>query len=440
MAEVVPHQDTQLTLAVAYFCRRVKLFASEPCAIAQTFLLLFIRSCFGQYPETPGPMKNLILVATIAVVFLISSCSTQKAGLEKQPPSDFVVIGYVPGFRGVIDETTIDAKMLTHINYAFVNVRDSMAWLENLSSDTVNFRKLNTLKRINPDLKIMFSVGGWGWSNFFSDAVLTESSRQKFARTNAAIVEDYDLDGVDIDWEYPGMRGEDNVFRLEDKENFTLMFKALREELDVLSRRTGKKYFLTTAIPCFTNFIDMTEMGKAQHYLDYINLMAYDFYVAGDTAGHHSNLYASENYNKEQSGDRAFREYTRAGVPAQKLVLGIPFYGRSWYMNTSDHHGINRGVQSLARGGGYTYVKDSIATRVGFVRHWDDKAKAPYLFNEVTRQLVTYDDEESVKLKCAYVRDHKMAGVMFWQYASDPKKYLLTAIHETRQDKELTTK
>lgn len=383
-------------------------------------------------------MKGFIGLATM--VLLALSCASPKMVVTEKSPSDFVVIGYVPGFRGIIDESTIDATMLTHINYAFVNVRDSMAWLENIATDTVNFRNLNKLKKINPDLKIMFSVGGWGWSDFFSDAVLTESARRKFARTNAAIVHAYDLDGVDIDWEYPGMRGEDNVFRAEDKENFTLMFKALREELDVLSKKTGKKYFLTTAIPCFTRFIEMTEMGKAQQYLDYINLMAYDFYVAGDTAGHHSNLYPSENYDKEQSGDRAFREYTRAGVPAEKLVLGIPFYGRSWYMNTTEHHGINRGVQALARGGGYTFIKDSIATRPGFVRHWDEKAKAPYLFNETTRQLVTYDDEESVTLKCQYVRDHKMAGVMFWQYASDPKKYLLTAIHETKQTKTETTK
>lgn len=378
-------------------------------------------------------MRELFSTLLLAVSFcMLSSCAGSREQRTENGDGEFVVIGYVPGFRGVIDETTIDADKLTHINYAFVNVKDSMAWLTNIETDTVNFRKLNDLKKVNPSLKILISLGGWSWSENFSDAVLTESSRRKFARSNAAIVEQNDLDGVDIDWEYPGMRGQDNVFRAEDKENFTLMFKALREELDVLGAKTGKTYLLTTAIPCFTRFIQITEMGKAQQYLDYINLMAYDFYVAGDTAGHHSNLYPSENYNKEQSGDRAYKEYTAAGVPASKLVLGLPFYGRSWYMATDDHHGINRAVDSLARGGGYTFVKDSIASRPGFVRYWDEKAQAPYLFNSETRQLVTYDDEESVRLKCAYVKDHNMAGVMFWQYASDPKEYLLNAIHEVR--------
>jgi chitinase len=367
-------------------------------------------------------------------LLLIAGCkSPGKQVNTVSADGQFVVIGYVPGFRGEIDETTIDANKLTHINYAFVNVKDSMAWLENIGADTINFQRLNKLKTVNPSLKILFSVGGWSWSENFSDAVLTENSRRKFARTNVDIVEKYDLDGVDIDWEYPGMKGQDNVFRPEDKENFTLMFKALREELDALGDRTGKSYQLTTAIPCFTRFIEITEMAKAQEYLDYINLMAYDFYVAGNTAGHHSNLFPSENYEKEQSGHRAYQEYTKAGVPAHKLVLGIPFYGRSWYMKTADNLGINRPVDSLARGGGYTFVKDSIATRPGFVRHWDMNAKAPFLFNAETNQLVSYDDEESVKLKCAYVRGHGMAGVMFWQYASDPKGYLLSAIDAARK-------
>ena len=379
-------------------------------------------------------MRQLFPALLPAAFIAIASCISPKdQSADVQPSSEFVVIGYVPGMRGEIDETVIDADKLTHINYAFVNVKDSMAWLENIATDTLNFRKLNNLKKINPELKILISLGGWSWSENFSDAVLTKNSRRKFARTNAAIVEKYDLDGVDIDWEYPGMRGQDNVFRPEDKENFTLMFKDIREELDAVSSRTGKSYQLTTAIPCFTRFIEMTEMNKAQEYLDYINLMAYDFYVAGDTAGHLSNLYPSENYDTEQSGDRAYREYTKAGVPARKLVLGIPFYGRSWYMKTADNHGINRPVDSLARAGGYTDIKDSIASLPGFVRYWDEKAKAPYLFNNETKQLVSYDDEESVKLKCAYVREHNMAGVMFWQYASDPKEYLLNAIHETRQ-------
>lgn len=365
--------------------------------------------------------------AALLLVAFFASCRTEQE--VRQPSSRKVVIGYLPGFRGVLDAESIEAAKLTHINYAFVDVKDSLARLTNMETDTVNFRKLAGLKKLNPDLKILISIGGWSWSENFSDAVLTETSREKFAKSSLKIIEDYQLDGVDIDWEYPGLKGEDNVFRTEDKENFTLMFAEIRKELDALSAQTGREYLLTTAVPCFDRFFEVTNMGEAAQYLDYVNLMAYDFFVSGEIAGHHSNLYHSQSYENELSAARAYDDYTKAGVPAEKLVLGIPFYGRSWIMQTPENNGILQAVSSVERGGGYTYIKDSISAKPGFVRYWDDKAKMPYLFNAETRQLVTYDDEESVRYKCEFVKDKGMAGVMFWQYASDPKLYLLNEIN-----------
>jgi chitinase len=371
--------------------------------------------------------SSTTLFALLCVV--ISACRSDQEAANANGSSKKVVVGYVPGYNGVFDVTTIDAEKLTHINYAFVNVNDSMAWLTNLATDTVNFRMLNTLKSKNPDLKIMISIGGWSWSENFSDAVLTDHSRKKFAYTGKQIVARYNLDGIDIDWEYPGMRGEDNVFRAEDRQNFTMMFKAIRESLDSLAAETEKKYFVTAAVPCFPGFLTVTEMGKAAEFMDFVNLMAYDFYVGGPRVGHHSNLFPSEN-DSEDSGDKAFRLYTDAGVPAEKLVLGVPFYGRSWFMKTADNRGVNREIDSVTRGGGFTFVKDSMMVRPGFVRYWDAKAKSPYLWNESTRQLVVFDDEESIRLKCDYVKEKGMRGLMFWQYASDPKEYLINAIHQ----------
>jgi len=364
---------------------------------------------------------------SIGIVFLFLGWSCTKP--KDQSSDKKVIIGYVPGFRGPLEPLNIAANKLTHINYAFVNVKDSMAWLTHEITDTANFRYLVSLKKINPNLKILISIGGWGWSENFSDAVLTPSSRKKFAKSSVDIMHLHLLDGVDIDWEYPGFKGEDNVFRLEDKENFTLMFQAIREEMDELSKSTKQHYLLTTAIPCFHEFIEKTEMGKLHTYLDYINLMSYDFYVAGDTAGHHTNLFPSSNYNEEESGHKAYMEYTQAGVPASKLVMGMAFYGRSWFMKSGDNHGINRPVDTVTRGGGYSLIKDSISKRTGFVRFWDDQAKAAILFNDSTFQLYSFDDEESIMHKCNYVKERNMGGVMFWQYASDPKLYLLDAVN-----------
>lgn len=375
-------------------------------------------------------MRNLTY-PILMLCGLLASCSPKpvKETPAEPPQKNKVIVGYVPGFRGELDEKTIDGTKLTHINYAFVDVKDSLAWLTNIETDTVNFRRLNYLKKDNRDLKILISIGGWSWSENFSDAVLTPSSREKFARSGAKIVADYDLDGIDIDWEYPGLKGEDNVFRAEDKENFTLMFEAIRKELDALAVTTGKKYQVTTALPCFDRLFEVTNMGEAAKYLDFINVMAYDYYVAGDTVGHHSNLYPSENYEKENSVERAYNQYTKFGAPAEKLVLGVPFYGRSWIMKSDDNKGILRPQQQVLRGGGFTFIKDSLLTNPDFVRYWDEKAQAPYLFNATNNQLVVYDDEQSVKLKCEYVMEKNMAGIMFWQYASDPKEYLLDVVN-----------
>jgi len=347
-----------------------------------------------------------------------------------QPP---VVIAYVGGFRGLVDTDAIDATKLTHINYAFVDVKNNRAWLHNLATDSTNFRKLNALKRRNPALKILISLGGWAWSENFSDAVLSDTSRQAFAASTVDIVRQYGLDGVDIDWEYPGLKGEDNVFRPEDKQNYTLMFKAIREQLDQLKKQTGKAYLVTTAVGTFQDYINHTEMGQAQKYLDYVNLMTYDFFTEGARAGHHTNLYPASSGKDEQSAHQAVKRFKAVGVPKEKLVIGIAFYGRAWQLQNDDPNVTPRQVAKVDRGGGYTFIKDSLLVNPAYRRYWDKRAKAPYLFNAGQKKFVSYDDEESVRLKCQYVKKKGLAGVMFWEYFSDPKGYLLDEIDRTFQ-------
>jgi chitinase len=341
-----------------------------------------------------------------------------------------VIIGYVGGYRGLVNTTTIAANQLTHINYAFVNVKDHQAWLSNERTDTVNFRKLNLLKEQNPSLNILISIGGWTWSKNFSDAVLTDSSRATFARSAVNIIRKYQLDGVDIDWEYPGRPGNDgNIYRAEDKQNFTLMFQALRLELNLLEKETGRKKLLTTAVGGFTAFLKTTEMDKAQQYLDYINLMTYDFY-SSDKAGHHTNLYASEIYNNGNDADKTVKAFQAAGVPASKLVMGIAFYGRTYTLAPDSKNGLGDKIVSQKYGSGFTFLKDSLENQKGFKKYQDKKARAPYLFNAATSEFITYEDEWSVKNKCKYVLSNQMAGVMFWEYNEDLKGYLLTEINK----------
>ena len=369
-------------------------------------------------------MKNK-LIAVLPLLICAVVITTSFSPAKKKKP---VIIGYVGGFRGLINTDSINIRRLSHINYAFVDVKDNRAWLHNEATDTVNLRKLSELKQKNPGLNILISLGGWSWSKNFSDAVLTDSSTRNFANSCIDIVAKYNLDGVDIDWEYPGMKGDNNKFRPEDKEHYTLLFKYLREGLDSLNRLTGRKYYLTTAVGASQSYIDHTEMDKVQQYADYINLMSYDYKGGNDTiSGHHTNLYSSPD-DSDESTDRSVKAFLAAGVPKNKLVVGLGFYGKAWQMQSDDNNGLFRRTEKFSRAGGFTFLKDSLVNKNGFVRYWDEKASAPYLFNKEKKVFITYDDEESVKQKCKYVKNNDLAGVMFWEYNSDKKEYLLKTV------------
>jgi len=340
-----------------------------------------------------------------------------------------VIIGYVGGFRGLTATDSIDVWRLSHINYAFVDIKNNRAWLHNEATDTINLRKLSDLKKINPALKILISIGGWSWSKNFSDAVLTDTSTQNFALSAVAIVSKYNLDGIDIDWEYPGMIGDSNMYRPEDKQHYTVLFKELREGLDSLSRTTHMKYYVTTAVGGSQAYIDHTEMDKVQQYTDYINIMSYDYAGGWDVvSGHHTNLYTSSGDSDQYSAHRSIQAFIGAGVPTSKIVIGMAFYGKGWQMESTDNHGLYRKAVKSARGGGFTYLKDSLVNKNGYKEYWDAAAKAPYLFNAEKKIFISYDNERSVKEKCKYVKRHHLAGAMFWEYNSDKKEYLLKVI------------
>jgi len=369
-------------------------------------------------------MKNIIY--SIPFLFCAVALVIPSYFKKKTRP---VIIGYVGGFRGLIATDSVDVWRLSHINYAFVDIRDNRAWLHNEATDTTNLRKLSELKKINPDLKILISIGGWSWSKNFSDAVLTDTSTQNFASSAVSIVSKYNLDGIDIDWEYPGMIGDSNVYRPEDKGHYTILFKDLRQGLDSLADITRMKYYVTTAVGGSQQYIHHTEIDKVQQYTDYINVMSYDYASGSDPiSSHHTNLYVSSNDSNQYSAHRSIQAFIAAGVPPDKIVIGIAFYGKGWQMQSTENNGLYSKAQRPARGGGFTYLKDSLVNKNGYRQYWDAKAKAPYLFNAEKKIFISYDDERSVKEKCKYVRRHHLAGAMFWEYNSDKKEYLLKII------------
>ena len=348
--------------------------------------------------------------------------------------SDYVIIGYVMGDGWTKEQ--IDAQKLTHINYAFAVPAKNGEVAPLNRQDETNLAALTSLRTVNKNLKILLSIGGWSGCKYFSDAALTDVSRRKFANSAVALLKKHQLDGVDIDWEYPAQIGDGNIFRPEDKSNYTLLLKALRDQLDEQGKqdkRTGSNhYLLTAATGGDVDFVIHTELGKAQQYLDYVNIMTYDLYHGNDSeTGHHSPLYQSKKGEQSRnSSASAVEGHIRAGVPASKIVLGLPFYGRGWANVKNQDNGLYQPSTGKHSFISYDELVASYINKNGFIRYWDNDAKAPYLWNPTSRTFISYADTESFIPKLAYVKAKHLAGVMFWEYKYDlqQKKLLNTLV------------
>lgn len=331
------------------------------------------------------------------------------------------VIGYV-GTRNLGKMREEDIQKLDVINIAFGHIRDSeVVWEEGVGREA----ELERIRRIHPEIKIILSVGGWS-ADGFSQAAMTETSREKAAKSAAALVDKYRLDGIDIDWEYPCFALAGIAADRRDKENFTLFLEKLRQELDTL----GEGRMLTIAAGGDSYFTQHTDMAQAQRYLDYVQLMTYDLQGGFvKVTGHHASLYAGTSNLFDVCVDKAVKVFQEAGVPAEKLVVGVPFYARVWKEVKGGGDGLGREAGTVGVGGpGYKELAEKYIDKNGYRRYWDDAGKAPYLFNGDC--FISYDDGESLRAKTDYVLQKGLGGIMFWEYGCDPDGTLLNYIYE----------
>jgi chitinase len=383
------------------------------------------------------------------------------------------VVGYFVewGIYGAHDNyyvTSIPFDKITHVNYAFVGINpttfgvevyDPWASLEIVypgeSWDTPykgNLGMLRKMKLQYPNVKVLISVGGWTKSHGFHAAAMTESSRKTTAKNLVAFMKQYGLDGIDIDWEYPGInRPADPNDQYdkgapggpEDLVNFPLFLKAIREELNAQGAVDGRYYELTAAIGVGYDKIAVTDPAEYSKYLDALNLMTYDMHGGFETViGHQAPLYSNPYdthetlVNERYNIDWAVKKFLSLGVPANKLVLGIPFYSRGWN-NVSggwDVNGDGKSDGMFGTGGGtlsgkwgiggqspYFTIKQ-LEQQAGWEKFRDPYSKVPWLFNRSTRELYTYDDAISVAEKMDYIIQNNLGGAMYWEFDGDDWK------------------
>lgn len=392
-------------------------------------------------------MRSWLILVCLALL------SANPILAEGPPLSGKKIVGYFAEW-GVYQRdyhvSEIPAAKLNVINYAFANLTatgdvvlyDSYAAVEKIyPGDTSDqplrgsFNQLRKLKRKYPHLAVLISVGGWTLSTNFSDVARTSQGRAHFAKSAVAFMKKYGFDGVDIDWEFPGGGGL-SPGRPEDKHNFTLLLRTLRTELDTLGELKQRHYYLTIAAPAGTTQISNLEPALIAKHCDWINVMTYDMHGVWENAtNHHAPLYSDDHL----SVDSAVRAYREGGVPARKLVVGIPFYGRAWKNVTNRNNGLFQPASGAPMGtweeGMFDYwdlvAKNSAAP--GIWKKFQDSERigayihAPTVENGV---FVTFDDPKSIAEKMRFVRKNQLGGAMLWELSGDtPKGVLLNAIY-----------
>lgn len=337
-----------------------------------------------------------------------------------------------------------------------------------------NFNQLKKLKAAHPHLKIEISLGGWTKSKWFSTLASTAELRAKFA---AACIDTFIkgnlpmggwpedaggvgaaagiFDGIDLDWEYPTAvaDGNHNVSPA-DRHNATLLAAEFRKQLDAYGATTGKHYLLTAALPAATSSTKYYELKAFVKHLDWANVMTYDFNVASSPVVAHNTLFTrdprdpnAKNHTWNTVGTVAY--YLANGVPASKLVVGVPFYGQQYLRTGAKNDGLytpfdNTGLDpnqlmadvavqpsfhALVEAG---YVSEDGKTGGnGYKVGWNRLAGEPYLYSpaaahpnlttgpETVRTFIAYSSPASIGERTALIKRLGLRGAMAWELSQD---------------------
>ncbi|MFF2018689.1 glycosyl hydrolase family 18 protein [Paenibacillus sp. NPDC058177] len=435
------------------------------------------------------PFPARFLAAMLSLILLIplyagagagsqSVAQAEGANAAAVPPAPDhprKIVAYFPEWgdqanKGFYTVDKIPWSKITHINYAFaqVNAQNTIELMDRTAAIEKDypgqlttlpfkghFNQLIKFKQLYPDVRTLISVGGWAGSGGFYNMANSEAGRETFANSVISFLRTYQFNGVDIDWEYPSgtaQSGNPNDFgaaeplRGVNYNNYVLLMKKLREKLDQAGAQDNQKYDLTVAATASSWILGGMKLGEANQYLDWANLMTYDFHGAWNGyVGPHSALYPDSRDTETTAlgtpvlnTDWAVRYYLGT-LPPEKIVIGVPYYSRGW-KNVSG--GINNtGLYGTAptTGGGadgdYGIWNDPApeqpagANPIWHIlnllkdpankRYFDPVTKTPYLFNADKKIFLTYEDQESLGYKLDYIKQKGLGGMMFWELTGD---------------------
>ena len=327
-----------------------------------------------------------------------------------------IVLAYFTEYTEELPEVTL----LTHINYAhgrFKNPKTGDGGIVITESSKAPISKVIALKSVNPNLRVCLMIGGWGaHADGFSMMARDAAKRTQFCKSVKSLLDKHKLDGVDIDWEYP-TQSADNETGCDpsDTQNFNLVLKELRETIG-----TDKiiSYASSSSHP------EYVDWPTAIKYIDYVNVMTYDMGAA--PKGHNSPLHKGDRFT-HSSWDESIQKHVSAGIPKNRMVMGVPFYGKAEkkpadadkvFVDSKGELGYSikyKDIVPILEKGTYK----GVAINRKLHRVWDPKSMVPFLADDTGRNFLSYDDPESVAAKGKYVKDNGLLGAMFWEYRGD---------------------
>ncbi|KAL6229266.1 hypothetical protein BDW75DRAFT_245886 [Aspergillus navahoensis] len=377
-------------------------------------------------------------------------CGDKKV---KRPSADFngytplnKIVGYYEGWsRGRKCHTffpeQIPLGIYTHLNYAFATI-DPDTFEVKLASPTEEklVRRLARLKTQDPDLKVFIAIGGWAYNDpgptqtTFSDLAASQDAQKKFFRSLISFLSTFNLEGVDIDWEYPG---PDDIVerggRQEDFKNFPVFLQRLKQALKSAGGRDG----LTITLPASYWFLQHFDVVKLEKYVDFFNMMTYDLHGAWDRGNKWLGPYLNAHTNLTEIQD-AMDLLWRNNIPSKKVILGTGFYGRAFTATSKSCMEPGCTYESAANKGPCSN-ENGILLNSEIVDIIEEKGLKPKLYKEAgvkvvhwDNQWVAYDDEETLELKAQFALGQALGGVMVWAVSHDTPDRRFTNAFYTR--------